>query len=108
MREKRTQATRMFTNSQKRPVNVRNSNVISQKSCGRNPASGNDNIREVSKADNVNLLSVTSGHSIPIHNRFDMFNNTVLFPENTCTSVTCDQKVVCLHSEKQDEQSNVH
>ena len=62
----------------------------------------------MSKPDNVNLSSVALGHSIPLHNRFDMFNNTVLFPENKCTSVICDQKVVCLHSEKRDEQSNVH
>ena len=56
----------------------------------------------------ANLSSVVLGHSIPLHNRFDMFHNTALFPENGCKSVTSDHKVVCLHSKKHEEQDNVH
>ena len=61
----------------------------------------------MSKAVDAKKLNVASDNSMPLHNRFDMFNNTVLFPENVCKSVTSDQEMVCLHSKQRDEQFSV-
>ena len=85
-----------------------NKSLVSQKSCAKNPASRNNSISKASQMVKANLSSVVLGHSISLHNRFDMFHNTALFPENGCKSVTCDQKVVCLHSKKREEQDNIH
>ena len=102
MVKKRSQVTRVFTSSRKMSVKTHDNKIlVSQKTSGENPASRNDSISKVAKVVNA------SCNSIPLHNRFDMFNNTVLFPENVCESATCEQKVVCLRNEKRGKQSNV-
>ena len=91
----RCQDTRVFTTSRRMPGKIHgNKSLVSQKSCVKNPASGNNSISKASQMVKANLSSVVSGHSISLHNRLDMFHNTALFPENGCKSVTCDQKVV--------------
>ena len=74
----------------------------------KDPVNRNDSISQGPKWGSTNLCSVASNDSIQLHNRFDILNNTVLFPENMCESTNHDQKTVCLHSKQRSEQFGVN
>ena len=85
--------TRTFTRSKKMSGMTQVTNKpVYQNTSPKDPVSRNDSICKGPKWGPRNLCSVASNDSIPLHNRFDMLNNTVLFPENVCESTNHDQK----------------
>ena len=98
--------TRTFTRSLK--MSGTTSKAVCQNSRPKDPVSGNNSISKGPKWGLTNLCSVASSDSIPLYNRFNIMNNTVLFPENVCESTNHDQKTVCLHSKQRSVQACVN
>ena len=56
---------------------------------------------------NVKQSADFTGDSIPLHNRFQVFNNTDYFPESALTGTKCEQEMVCLHIDQKSKRENV-
>ena len=95
--KKMWQATQIFSHAQGLEIKKQKFSSNSKVSVTKNPPMRNRHLNKLQNVANIKQSADFQCDSIPLHNRFKVFNSVKHFPESVLTVQNCEQKTTCLH-----------
>ena len=95
--KKMWQATQIFSHAQGLQIKKQKFSSNSKVSVTKKPPMRNRHLNKLQNVANIKQSADFQCDSIPLHNRFKVFNSVKHFPESVLTVQNCEQKTTCLH-----------